>query len=107
MQNFDETFATIFTPLQIFVNFECFQLSTVRMNINFRKQPTSTLVEIAAAMLSKDNLIPIDRLTMENVTFWLYVVKFIRKSANDEEPNDPISLKLLPELTRYVKYLKE
>uniref|UniRef100_A0A0A9WEY1 Condensin complex subunit 3 n=1 Tax=Lygus hesperus TaxID=30085 RepID=A0A0A9WEY1_LYGHE len=73
----------------------------------FKKQPSATLFETISGLLNKEKVLPIKSLTPENVTLWLYAVKYMSKSQDGEDMDKDMATGMVPELTKFSKYLKD
>ncbi|KAF6204223.1 hypothetical protein GE061_002563 [Apolygus lucorum] len=73
----------------------------------FKKQPSSSLFETVSGLLNKERVLPIKDLTPENVTLWLYAVKYQSKPQDGEDMDKDMVAGMVPELTKFSKYLKD
>lgn len=78
----------------------------ILFSLPFSLQPLVSLVDLIKTLQNKEKLVPLDKLTPEIVALWLAAVVYFLKASEDDSNTDYIS-EILPELTRFTKYIKK
>ncbi|KAJ1523750.1 hypothetical protein ONE63_001583 [Megalurothrips usitatus] len=83
-------------------------VSTLALESLFKSEPIKTVLEELTRLLNEDKVIPVDKLTPENVLYWRVLSKYLETHPEiaDSCPIDDPLPEILPELSTFCNYVK-